>query len=442
MKNCSHRISLTIIFLLVSGCSSPLLSKKDYRNSLNAHYDGRPASALNYFPRGESGNFITTMEKTYLNLIQGKADTAALQRYASLVENRVRYDISREAASFFYVKMPEDYYASEHEIIWMHLLLSWGFSLRNEYEKGCIEARKAAHLLSYSWSDEGHFDDPALRIFLAGMWAMCGSWEDAQVDLRAAWQLDNSLNWAKELGDQRQPPEELLLILGGVGPIPTWQPEGSINPIRGARKVEFRYRGKRSKLSVVDQQQTAITTHITPNSAAWYERHLVRDNAIHELITDSRYGANMLIEGSILTSKTLAYTAAGVGIAVGGSALGGLVLYLGAEAQSEELVKLGLVIIAGSVLKGVAVIDKGVSDSKKTFQQQIDPTEQYRFVRYLPEYFWLGWSNEKLHYPLTINANWKTSKATRTRKKGRPAVTLLHINDSPPSYKNPLGSSN
>ena len=161
-------ITLLILFVFTTGCAQSLLLKKDYHPSLQAHYQGQPATALHHFPTGEPDSFITTMEQTYLKLLQGNPDINALQSYADAVEDRVRYDVSREVKSFFYLRTPEDYYASEHEIIWLHFLLSWGYSLRGEREKACIEARKSAHLLSYRWSEEGHFDDPALRIFLAG----------------------------------------------------------------------------------------------------------------------------------------------------------------------------------------------------------------------------------------------------------------------------------
>jgi hypothetical protein len=34
--------------------------------------------------------------------------------------------------------------------------------------------------------------------------------------------------------------------------------------------------------------------------------------------------------------------------------------------------------------------------------QKLDPSERYRFVRYLPEYLWMGWSEQAIVYPVTV----------------------------------------
>src|SRR5512135_1434852 len=208
------RVLTVFCLLLIAGCSqNNLLTKQDYQKSQQDFMRGDAGKALLDFPRGaEDGNFITTMEKGYLSLIQGKPQIKGLQQQAALLENRVRYHVSREARTFFYVQTPEDYYASEHEVIWLHFLLSWGYSLQGKYEDACVEAREAGSLLSLPWSPNGHFDDPALRLILAGLWTMCGSWREAQVDLRAAWMMDNSLGWAKQLADRERPPRHLFML--------------------------------------------------------------------------------------------------------------------------------------------------------------------------------------------------------------------------------------
>ena len=45
---------------------------------------------------------------------------------------------------FFYLETPEGYYASEHEVIWLHMLLSWGYSMQGKYDKAYVEAKKSA----------------------------------------------------------------------------------------------------------------------------------------------------------------------------------------------------------------------------------------------------------------------------------------------------------
>lgn len=104
------------------------------------------------------------MEKACLSLLAGKPELAGLDRYAKSIDQRICFGVSREIATFFYAETIDGYYASEHEIIWMHLLLSWGYSLEHKFESACVEAREAAHLISSAWSHGGQFDDAMLRI--------------------------------------------------------------------------------------------------------------------------------------------------------------------------------------------------------------------------------------------------------------------------------------
>jgi hypothetical protein len=427
-------ISFFILLVLTTGCAQSLLHKKDYHASLQAHYEGHPATALHHFPTREANSFIATMEQTYLKLLQGDPDIDALQKYAYAIEDRVRYDVSREAKSFFYLRTPEDYYASEHEIIWLHFLLSWGYSLRGEQEKGCIEARKSAHLLSYTWSEEGHFDDPAMRIFLAGLWALCGSWEDAQVDFRAAWELDHSLHWAKELGDMMTPPKDLVVALGGVGPIPYWQPELSLNPIRSGRKVLFLFKGRKNPLQLADKNRVMIKTYMTPDSKAWYERHLIRDNAIQDLILDSHYGKDVIAQTGIASARIITSTTVGLAYGIGGTALGGLIVYVGLKGNSGELITFGAGIAIAGIKKGADIAKKGTRRSIRDMEERLDPSKNYRFVRFLPEYFWVAWDEEGLTYPLS--ARLKTCRKTipQPTVKGTPNVSIIHFSDVRETY--------
>src|SRR3990172_5946034 len=214
--NLLHSACLLVLVLLGTGCSqNSLLTRQDYQKSQQDFLRGDAESALLDFPRkAEDGTFITTLEQGYLSLIQGKRQIEGLQKQAEALEKRVRYHVSREARNFFYVQTPADYYASEHEVIWLHFMLSWGYSLQGKYEEACVEARIARSLLSLPWRPGGHLSDPAMRLYLAGLWTMCGEWQEAQGDLRAAWFLDNSLVWAMELAERSQPPH-LFLVLGG-----------------------------------------------------------------------------------------------------------------------------------------------------------------------------------------------------------------------------------
>ena len=130
---------LIICFLFVN-CGTTLLTRQDYRFTRTALEKKDFETAVKFFPAEEKNGFITSMEKAYLKLIQGKPEIDELIRYAEKIEKRVRFSASREIKTFFYVETPEGYYASEHEIIWLHMLLSWGYSLRGEYEKAYAPA--------------------------------------------------------------------------------------------------------------------------------------------------------------------------------------------------------------------------------------------------------------------------------------------------------------
>ncbi len=393
-----------LLVLVCSGCSqSSLLTKQDYQKSQQDIARGDTAAALMDLPRGaEDGNFITTMEHGYLSLIQGKPQLKGLQKQADVLENRVRYHVSREARTFFYVQTPEDYYASEHEVIWLHFLLSWGYSLQGKYEDACVEAREAGSLLTLPWSPAGHFDDATMRLILASLWTMCGDWREAQVDLRAAWFLNNSLTWAKDLAEHDKPPANLFVVLGGPGPEPVWNPELTANPLRSERQVSFKLRGRKSPLTIADQRGVIIESHLSPDASRWYERHLARESELHELILDSTYGGKAAVSSVWAGSKIAATTGMGLAVGLGGTALGAAIIYYG---NTESALKLGLIVAAIGIKKGMDISSKGYEESTTTLKQQLDPSIRYRFVRYLPEYVWLGWSDLPITYPVELRTS-------------------------------------
>ena len=431
------RLYWPLLMLLATGCShTSLLTRQDYQKSQSQFLQGNADDAFLSFPRGaENGDFITTMEKSYLNLIQGKAQIAPLQKQVEILEDRVRYHVSREAKTFFYLQTPEDYYASEHEIIWLHFMLSWAYSLQGKYEHACIEARQASSLLSLPWSPAGHFDDPAMRLFLAGLWTMCGEWREAQVDFRAAWLLDNKLVWAKELAERELPPANLFLVLGGPGPEPVWTPEIKINPLRSGRQISFKLRGQKSGLTIIDRSGFIINTRLSPDASKWYTRHLERESELHEVILDSAFGGKATASGTIATTKIAAKTSLGLLAGIGGTALGLAISNAGARSGSTDLVNDGFITVAASLTWAGKIISEGYRSSVNEFQQDLDPSVSYRFVRYLPEYLWLGWSDQAISYPVEL----RTSSGLRSQIKqpniiGRTTVTIAFIPDASTSY--------
>lgn len=421
---------LLALVLVASGCSQDsLLTRQDYQKSQQDFLRGDADGALLNFPRNaEDGTFITTVEKGYLSLIQGKPQIKGMQKQAAILEERVRYHVSRESRTFFYVQTPEDYYASEHEVIWLHFLLSWGYSLQGKYTDACVEARIASSLLSLPWSPEGHFDDPAMRLFLAGLWTMCGEWHEAQVDLRAAWFMDNSLGWAKELAERSEPPANLFLVLGGPGPEPVWDPELTVNPLRSERKVTFTLRGRKSPLSISDQRGVVIVPSLSPDAGKWYQRHLARESELHELILDSTYGGKAALSSTIAGGKIAATTSAGLVVGIGGTVLGGGIIYY---ANSARAVEAGLAIAWASILKGREISREGYEKSTRRLKQELDPSITYRFVRYLPEYLWMGWSDQTITYPVELRTASSKIRIPQPSVINGTSVSVAHLPDLP-----------
>lgn len=282
----------------------------------------------------------------------------------------------------------------------MHFLLSWGYSLQGQYEDACVEARQASSLLSLPWSPAGHFDDPAMRLFLATLWTMCGEWREAQVDLRAAWFLDNSLTWAKDLAGRDRPPAHLFLVLGGPGPKVEWDPEMKANPLRSGRQVSFRLRGSKSPLSITDQRGVIISPHLSPDAARWYERHLARETELHEMILDSTYGGKAAVRGTLAGAEISAATALGFGIGIAGTALGVALIN---SVGTLEAIACGAGLAGYAIEDGMKVARRGYAESSRKLKQELDPSPDYRFVRYLPEYLWVGWSDQAIAYPVELH---------------------------------------
>jgi len=388
------KLILLLITILFIQCSS-FNKKNDYRRSLGALKSGNITRAIQLLPHKEKG-FIVVLEETYLNLLRGEADIDQLISLSHQVDKRVRYKVSKELMNFFYLETPSGYYASEHEVIWMHLLLSWGYSLRKNYDKAYVEAKKSSVLLSNKWSREGRFDDSFLRIMLASVWYMAGYWNEAQVDFKQAYRLNKKLKWALELANLNKPPKDFTLILGGISPEVSWNPSVNINLIRGIRNIQFTNRGRESSLfmktSNHSQKFKKQKMYITSNSLKWYQRHFERDNAISDIIRDSQYTQKMLstaIKGTTIIAGGILL---GVTVATGGVGLGGGLIFLGLQGSgSGELIGLGVVVAGGGITWGYNIGKNSVKEAEYTMKEDLNVATTYRFVRFLPEYAWVYW---------------------------------------------------
>lgn len=399
-------ISIILIPLIIlTGCSG-LNTKNDYINSTSHLASGDINTALKSLPRGEGRTFITLMEQTYLNLLAGGPEIGALAEYSRSIENQVRYKISRGVKSFFFIETPDGYYASEHEIIWMHFLLCWGYSLKGDLDSARVEVNRAAVLLSNEFSAEGRFDDPFMRIICGLMWNICGEWDDARADFRRALQLDPKLKWLKPLINMDEAPANMAILLGGTGYEPYWDPDAK-GLVRGLRGVSFKNSGVKSELLLTGGEYEKLNLFITPDSSYWYKRHEVRNSELSDVIDDFKYTQKFGVSSGKLVSHITLAIGGGLLIftLIGGAGLG--LVALGAYANSGEIMGAGAAVFVYGGYKGYDFASDECSDAKRNYRVEMNPADKYRFVRFLPEYGWLGWSSKKISSPVSIKSGAK-----------------------------------
>ncbi len=104
--------------------------------------------------------------------------------------------------------------------------------------------------------------------------------------------------------------------------------------------------------------------------------------------------------------------AGGLLIAAGGIALGGGVIVLGLYLQSGQLAALGLIPLIGGPVWGYNYIKKSYNNRVEDFEKETDPSDNYRFVRFLPEYAWAGWAMKQHAEPFTAYKNGKAVLAS------------------------------
>lgn len=396
---------ILILSLIISGCSG-LNTKDDYKDSTSYLASEDVSATLKSFPGGEGKTFITIMERTYLNLLAGNPDIGLLADYSHIIENQVRYKVSRGVKSFFFIETPDGYYASEHEIIWMHFLLCWGYSLRGDLESARVEVNRSAVFLSNKFTDGGRFDDPFMRIICGLMWTLCGEWDDARVDFRRALQLNPSIKWLNTLIEMEEPPANMALLLGGTGYEPYWTPDAK-GMVRGLREVSFRGTGSRSSISVKGGDYENLNLFITPDSLYWYKRHLTRNSELSDVIDDVKYTEKFGASSSKMAAHSALGIAAGLAIftLIGGAGLA--IVILGAYAESGDLVGTGAIVFLYGGYKGYDVASTEVKEAKETYSKEMNPADTYRYVRFLPEYAWIGWSSKKITPPVSVKSGTK-----------------------------------
>ncbi|MDG0817038.1 hypothetical protein [Bdellovibrio svalbardensis] len=376
---------LLCLFPYLAACANrEVIRDIDYKYSVAAMRMGEPAAALKDFPKLEKGGFITTVERSWISLWDGSKDQSGLLDQVKSLENRKYISVSREAQYFFFSETEEGYIPGEHEIICLHLISAMYFMQNQQWEEAKVEARLAGYFLqTFFKPDQPHFDDPALRVWLAGIWSALGEWPEAQVDLRKAYELSHDKNILPFLEVQR-PPSDLSIGFYGVSPDLQWT-EGNAFP-------KF------------DNSTAAPLLPIHFSSAPWYERHQLRNSTIRDVVMKSNYMAQYY--GTKLNKgaeKTIGYTAGGsimtAGLFVGTAIAGGGTYLLASSGASGIGDALGLVWAAGFFV-GKSMWDYGKSLSSdmsrsadESEKQSFENMKTYRFVRFLPN--WISFSNQK-----------------------------------------------
>jgi len=203
---------LILISVFFTSCTSftkaDLARRDDYLPSMYYFSQGDVHASKNAFPVKENQGFITSVEKGWLGFLAGHSDPDALRRVSDDLESKKTFKIRKEAQSYFYKESTDTYFPAEHEVIVTHLALGFSYLQKNDYTAAAVEAKKAAFYLQSGFNQDGNFDYAGLRILLATLWAACGKWESAQVDLRVVGKMSPELMWAKKISQSVKPPKK------------------------------------------------------------------------------------------------------------------------------------------------------------------------------------------------------------------------------------------
>lgn len=127
-------LSLVLILLCIQ-CTS-IAKRQEYEDSLRAYKKANLEKAFEYLPTEERKGFIAVLERAHLGFLKGGIDYKSLERIAEESKERLRFSATRSLKSFFYMETEEGYYASEAEIIYLHILLGLYYVRVGDYEKG------------------------------------------------------------------------------------------------------------------------------------------------------------------------------------------------------------------------------------------------------------------------------------------------------------------
>ena len=384
---------LPILYLFCAACASKkLVRDKDYDLAVGSFRGGYYDLALEKFPKKEEGGFITSVEKNWLRLWDGEPKQAELQKLVRSFDERKFISLSREAGYFFYQESEEGYIPAEHEVIVMHLVSATAFLREQKWEEAAVEARRAGFFLEGMFNEnQPHFDDPALRLWLAGIWAAVGDWQQAQVDLRRANRIAKSKE-LEQLLEAPQPPASLQILFYGVSPDLRWE-SGRYTPVFTRTKLDP-YR---------DYLALSKTDSVGFDTFPWYERHELRNSQLRDVLVKSNYMAQFLGLKTYTgvqrgSTKAVAYTGKLIGIAVG-AAIIGATIYLAAQGglngEATTYGFIGGAAVGGAIYESAEKFDREVQKSiDETETKGLEDMRTYRFVRFMPAWIVACWKGD------------------------------------------------
>lgn len=403
------RLVGALLFLSLCSCvSNQLIEKKEYQPTYKAFHDENYIKSLEVFPKKESQHFITTLEKAYLSLFLhnklNDQDMAKLIKMAKSIEEKDVIYLSNEVQNLFYVETDEGYFPAEHEIYWMHLILGLHYIKRSELSLARVHAQKVSELFSRINSrGEKYFDDASLRVLSASLWMAVGEWDRAQVDLRRAMDLNPQLKLDKIVSASTMPATWNVIFRGG-GYKAEFDSSKLENKLSGLQGINFL-----SKLPRLEYPESYL---FVGNTSGWYPRHLYRNHEIKNVVDKSKYMSRMFkseLESTTLNVLTTAATGVVIttGVAIGVGLVGGGI-YLLAQSGSSSGEAVGYIIALGFTIgselytSGMRFYNETTTKIKEDKNEYQDVSRFYRYVRFIPEEFYLSLVpiENKLWFPL------------------------------------------
>lgn len=398
-------LALAIYLIAASGCTTTqILRDKDYQYPMSAFRSGNAEKALDVFPKREEGGFITSIERAWLGFWSDRPDVDSLLKQTRTFDDRKFVSLTREAKIFLTQESEEGYVPSEHEVVILHLVSAMNHMALEKWDEAEVEARRAAFYLQNPFNEnQPHFDDPALRIWLATVWSALGRWDAAQVDLRRAASLSGDVR-LRELAERSQAPANVTLTFDGVGPDLEWRPSSPL--------PDFKTPGEAPK-------DVGLTFATSP----WYEHHRERNTVLRDSLVKSNYMAQYIgIETLDTASRGVgsagAITLGVAGVTTGIAIVAGGVYLAAAAGLSGEA--LGYVLIAGTGLATYAYdgakqmyrdVHRSADEEEK---RRLEDLRTYRLVRFMPNWISIETHESKAQIGRRKDLRSPRSKTTAT----------------------------